>query len=371
MSDDQKDEMERVQWAWVIGCVVVGLGFLGFALRRESLGIWKGVAPSIIVNLGTAFMLAGVLFWLERRFTSRVVRAGQRAVQETAEQVEGRLKQRTDELSARIADLQRQVEQRMQARAEEQDRRIVALGDDVSYDTVTTALTEANRLRAISGGQVTVQAAEDPDGVALIFKWGTHRSAVYNLGALLGRGDLTEAGTCGYEPFGLPSLSPCLEIEARIEADFEFSGGRPLFEVEWRPEDPPAAVADRLNQQLQREGRWHNPSTLDWTLALRNLQHSLELAVTSRRDGDGAGPWRLHGALHELVGEDWAITEAGIEHRQHNGVILAESDFPQTRNRRSGKPVDTWSPACPSYANADEWERLLRRGKRLFPRPSS
>lgn len=342
--------------------------FLGVARWEESRGTWKGVTPSIVVNFGTALLLAGVLFLLERRFTSRVVRAGQRAVQEVAEQVEGRLKQRTDELSARVADLQTQVEQRMQARAEEQDRKIGALGDDVSYDTVTTALTEANQLRAIKRGQVTVQAAEDPDGVALIFKWDAHRT-VYDLGVLLqGYGDRTKAGTCGDEPFGLPGRGPCLEIEARIEADFEFSGGRPLIEVEWRPDDPPAAVADRLNQQLQREGRWHGPSTLDWTLALHNLQRSLKLAVASRRDGDGAGPWRLHGALHELVGEDWAITEAGIEHRQHNDVILPESDFPQTPNRRSGKPVDTWPPACPSYANADEWERLLRRGKRLFPR---
>jgi hypothetical protein len=100
VNGDQQDGAERVRWAWVIGCVVGGMVFIGVALRGQSLGTWQGVTPSIVVNLDTDFLLAGVLFLLERRFTSRVVLAGQRAVQEAAEQVEGRLKQRTDELSA-------------------------------------------------------------------------------------------------------------------------------------------------------------------------------------------------------------------------------------------------------------------------------
>jgi hypothetical protein len=301
----------------------MGAALLGVALGGQSWWQWQGVWPGIVVNVGTAFLLAAVLFLFERRFTRRVVRAGTQAIQQAAEQVEERLQRHTDQLTARIDELQQQVDQRMRDRAQEADRKIAALSDDISYATVTDALTEANQLRAIPWGQVTVQASSDPDGLALVFKWG-------------------EASDGQYQWHG---IGPELELQARIEADFGLPGGRPHIATEWRPTDTPADVAERLIRQLQAAGRWQGPDTLDWALALRNLRRSLALTVASRRDGTAAGPWQLRGALYELVGEDWAITEAGIENR------LKTRSSCRTKNSRpqTGDPGESpWTNGHPS-----------------------
>lgn len=288
-----------------------------------------GSRPGIVVNVGTAFLIAAVLFFLERRFTKQVVRAGQRAVAQAAEQIEERLERQADTLSARLDDLQEQIDRRMQDRAQEQDRKIAGLGEEVSFATVTEAMTEANRLRAIVRGGVTVPASSDQDGIALTFKWGIDRNKMVTDGP-----------------------RPRLDITVSIEADYDLPGPRPYITTEWEPDEAPAEVAGRLIQALQTAGRWHGPGTLDWPLALRNLHRALKVAVTSRRDGDAAGSWRLHGALYELVGQDWAITEAGIENQRQGQVALAESEFPATRSKPWGKPAGEWPPERPEWSTS-------------------
>lgn len=344
MSDAEPSGPERVRWGWVISCTAVGLILLAVAFKGEIWWNWQGVVPGIMVNLGTAFLIAAILFFMERRFTSRVVQAGQRAVADAAEQIETRLEQQAEALSSRIDDLQEQIDQRMQGRAQEQDRKIDNLGEDASFATVTEAMTEANRLGAIVWGQVTVPASSDPDGIALTFKWGFDREEMLRSGP-----------------------RPRLEILVRIEADYGLPGGRPYIATRWEPDEPPIEVADRLIQMLQNTGRWHGQNTMDWPLALRNLHRAIALAVPSRRDGVVSASWRLHGALFELIDEDWALTEAGVENRELRKVVLAESDFPATRTKPWGKPANEWPPEQPEWTTPEEWERVLRRGERIFP----
>jgi hypothetical protein len=317
---------------------------MAISLKGQTWWKWQGVAPGILVNVGTDFLLAAVLFFLERRFTARVVQAGQRAVTEATEQVEARLNLQANALSARLDELQQQIDRRMQDRAQEQDRKIANLGEVASFDTVAEAMTEANRLRAIVWGGVTVPASSDPDGIALTFKWGFDRNKMLTSGP-----------------------QPRLEIIVSIEADCDLPGPRPYIITQWEPGDSPAEVADRLIQALQNAGRWHGPGTLDWPLALRNLHRALELAVTSRREGEAIGSWRLHGALYELIGEGWAITEAGIENKALGKVVLPESDFPATRHKPWGKPADQWPPEQPESVTSEEWDRVLRHGERRLP----
>jgi hypothetical protein len=47
----------------------MGAALLGVALGGQSWWQWQGVWPGIVVNVGTAFLLAAVLFLFERRFT--------------------------------------------------------------------------------------------------------------------------------------------------------------------------------------------------------------------------------------------------------------------------------------------------------------
>lgn len=71
---------------------------------------------------------------------------------------------RDEELSARIDDLQSQISRRMEARAQTQDRAVADL-ETPTYTTVTETLSAANRLGALSGGIITVQASNDPAGI--------------------------------------------------------------------------------------------------------------------------------------------------------------------------------------------------------------
>ncbi len=334
---------ERVRWPVVLGCSLAGVLLNGIALWTESRWKWQGVSPSILVNVGTALLLAGLLFFLEKGFTRRVISANRASIEAAAQQVEQRLEARTQALSTRIDDLQAQVAGRMQQRAQQGDAKVAALADDINYDSITAALTEANDLGAIHWGRIAVRASTDLDGVVLIFKWGLDLRA--------------------------PARGPVLEIEARIEADLKRHGGRRIIAVEWGRGEPYVDVFDRLNRELQSLGRWHGPDTVNWSLAMENFRRSLDLAITSRRDGSAAGPWRLNGALYELVGDDWAVTEAGIESRAANGVVLAEAEFPEDDFRNPYEPEKPWNPPAPEGVPAEQWDRLLRLGRRVHPQP--
>jgi hypothetical protein len=348
VSTEPADPAERLNWPWLSGCVIVGLGLNGAALAAEAWWKWTGVFPSILVNLGTAVLLVAVFFRLERRFTRRVVDANRGALRQAAQQIEEHLQSRTDALSTRIDDLQRQVDARMQARARQGDEKVANLVADVSYPSVTAALTEANDLGAVYWGRIAVQASDDIDGAKVVFKWGM------------------EADPSQYVATIRP---PRLEVEVLFEADFDRRGGRRIMETEWRPEEQIQDVAERLNRTLQNQGRWTSAGTLNWTMVMANLQRGLGLAIASRRDGETAGPWRLNGALYELVGTDWPITTAGIESREENRVVLEEAEFPDTRFRRNDytEADQEWNPPPPEGISAGDWARLIRRGRRVHP----
>ncbi|WP_336159974.1 hypothetical protein [Amycolatopsis sp. VC5-11] len=335
-------ERRRMAFGWMAFCTLLGLAVLAVAVGGQEWWQWQGIWPSILTNAGTAFLLAALLFVLERRFTGRVIQANRRAVREAAAEVEENLQHRTDDLAARIDDLQAQVDQRLNAEAESQDTVVAGL-ETPTYDTVREALTEANHLNALSGGTVTVQASPDPAGIRFAFCYGTY----------------VEAGPAAL-PAGLR-----LEIEARVPRDPVNTGpGRLIIAEEWRPEDTFTDVASRMTAQLRRNGHWAGPETVDWSLTMRNLRRSLDLAIAARR-GDPV-PWRLHGPLFQLVGTRWAITEAGIEDERTNDVVLAPSDFP--KKPFGPRSVTTsWHPNPPADADLVEWRSVVMLGQERFP----
>ena len=69
-------------------------------------------------------------------------------------------------------------------------------------------------------------------------------------------------------------------------------------------------------------------------------------------------------------GEDWAITEAGIEYRPGSQVVLDEAEFPEA-TERSGmtgpSDLNGWAPALPEGADPAEWQHVLWRRLCHFP----
>jgi hypothetical protein len=114
MSEDQDQEERRVGTRWLISCTLLGLMVLALAVGGQYWWNWQGIWPAIVTNLGTALILATALFLLEPRFSGRVIRANQRAMKQVTSDIKEDIRQRTDELAARIDDLQGQVDQRVQ-----------------------------------------------------------------------------------------------------------------------------------------------------------------------------------------------------------------------------------------------------------------
>ncbi len=306
----------------------------------EDRWAWQGVTPSVLVNAGTAFGLAGLLFLLERSFVTVVRQASTAAATQAADTVAERLEARTEALETRLGELDEQTARRVQAQREAQDRTVDAL-EVVSFDSVTRALATAAGLRALLGDKAEVQASKDRDGLWLVFSWGRKQLGTdYH-------------GEIRYD-------EPKLMIEAHA--------GTHWVEVEWGADEAAPEVATRLIHGLRSAGVWTGDDMLDWQLALENLQRTVDVAITSRRRD--AGAWHLTDQLDRLVDDEWAITKSGIERRGH-GMVLAGSAFPVPNRAlpgsRASDEVENFAPTAPADADPYLWSYLVREGKKRFP----
>jgi hypothetical protein len=140
----------RIRWAWIAGCVVLGLAAIaaGWAIVLDANR--TGYVAGVLANVGTTLLLVGIVVLLERRIVDTAVRAVRNAndkarraarddldaqIRDLEERIrtswgsgsvdaEGEGRRMTDEYSRRIADA-----------ADEYSRRIVdAEGGDAERD---------------------------------------------------------------------------------------------------------------------------------------------------------------------------------------------------------------------------------------------
>jgi hypothetical protein len=192
---------------------------------------------------------------------------------------------------------------------------------------------------------VTVQANEKPHGIWVTFSYGAHFG---------GRERLEDDQL-------LIQVWPLLTRRGP---------GLLIIEDFWGSGEQLSQVARRLGDKLRKEGARGVGNTPNWTMAMRNLQRSLDVALPVEHGG-----WHLSGALHELVGEDWAITTAGIEHRDL-GVVVGVEDIPRRpfpfgsrAETNEGADPTEWDPGVPGGADPDEWAVVLSRGRAALERP--
>lgn len=232
--------------------------------------------------------------------------------------------------------LQSKLDELDKAEAQDEDRIIAALGKEISFITVASAMAVANELRALAQGEVTIRASLEPR-IDIAFSWHEH----------IGDARFSEPG------------GTFLMVKAHVDPD---PGGLiPAIQTTWKPGDTPETVIGRIKSQLINRDRWKGPKTIDWGQIFRDLRTAIQLAVAYKRH-DQDVPWRLHGALFEIHGKDWAITEAGVEYRPTGAIVLAEHEFPDDRTRMTSTDLNGWSPTPPEGADAAEWQHLLWRG---------
>jgi hypothetical protein len=245
---------------------------------------------------------------------------------------------------AGIDQIQALVDEQDAENIRDQDRIIDALSEAVSFTNVASAMTVANIVGALPEGEITVHASTEPR-IDLTFSWQHHP---------------------GDGRFSKPS-GDFLGVTARVDADPR-AGGTPVIQTIWMPDEKAETVIGRINDQLRSRDRWNGPKMIDWAQVFQDLHEAIVFSVAYKR-GDPAATWRLHGGLFEFHGEDWAITEAGIEYRPSNQIVLAEDQFPErsARSHMSPRDLDGWAPAPPEGADAAEWQHMLWRGLWHFP----
>jgi hypothetical protein len=279
------NEARRISWGWVLAWTGLGVLLLCLAGILQGLWNWAGVFIDILVHVGGTLLLAPLVSFLEGSLTRRVVQANARMVQqETAG-----IREQVNSLATRLDQLQANIEQQAADDAQDQDRVIKALSNEASFMNVASTLAVANELGALPEGEITVGASAEPR-IDLTFSWQHH----------LGDGRLSEPG------------GDFLRIKAQVDADP--GGSTPSIQTTWKPDERPETVIARINDQLRQRDRWNGPSTIDWAQVFQDLHSGIVLAVAYKRR-DPTSEWELHGGLYELHGQDWAITEAGIEYR--------------------------------------------------------
>lgn len=293
--------------------------------------MWPNVTVDTITSVGVAFLLTFVLFAFERRFT-RNVAAQVRDTTEAAVAV------RTKALGARLDELEARLSARRAETEATQNRVVDAIAEEVSFSTLAAALSEAERVGAIEDGSLTVPASTQPPWLAAQFRFGTSH-------VVRGDGLIINDGT-------VPSLTVKVEVE-KLVGEF----GRPIFEVEWDPATESDEVGDDLTTQLRHRGRLGEAKVFDFSLAVRELQRGLRLALSDQRSP--AGSEALHGHLLELVGEDWAITRAGVENLRTGLLLTLEEIGLSSRGRLSEISKVPIMP--PSEASPEQWNYLRSR----------
>jgi TIR domain len=249
-----------------------------------------------------------------------------------------------DSPSTRLDQLETLLDEQNRDDSRNQNLIIEALNAEVSPVTVARAMTVANIVGALPWGEITLHASTDPM-IDLTFSWQHH----------IGDGRFSE-----------PSGN-FLGITAHVAADP--GGGTPVIQTTWPTTEKTETVIRRINGMLQHRDRWNGPKTIDWVQVFRDLHRAIVLSVAYKRR-DSEVDWQLHGGLYELHGQDWAITEAGIEHRPGSQVVLSEAEFPERTaypGRNGSADPEGWPPSPPAEVDLAEWQHLLWRGRWHFP----
>lgn len=321
-------QTERFQWSWILGSALLGLALLALAHVSDLLWHWPSVTTGVISSVGAAFLLAFVLFLFERRFTRRVVER----VKDVAEAV---ISARTEALGTRLEDLEARLDaQRVETEAN-QDATIEAIAHDVSFDTISAALAEADQAGAIRHGSLIVPGSRTNPRLAVEFRFATR---------VITRGDglVLDDGT-------IPKLSVQVMFAERAG---EWSS--PVIDVDWEPTMTSVEIGTALHAQLRQRDRLAEAKAFDFALAVSNLQSALQLALENQRVP--AGQEMVQGILYEVAADEWVITSAGVENTR-TGLVSSRQALGFDARNDEQPP----SPAAPDGTDEATWAHVLLR----------
>jgi hypothetical protein len=327
---------ENLNWRPILFCCGAGAVLVSLAFLFQTCWKWTGVTEDALIEAGIALAFVGLAFLAERRFVRGVARVAASAAEATfAEQ--------TRQLQTRVDELSESVHARDQKDADEQDD-LVAQLEYPSYERVMSSLEEAQDFRALGGNStgvsVRVTASSDRDLLSLTF-------FRYNI---------------------VQNVRWVLQITVHPQAHARV----PLTNAQrlrWEESESADDAGHKISREIRSRGLLAQPDDFDWSLAIGNLRKSLDVAFRSKRREPGA--WHLDGSLHELLGDDWAVTTAGLEHRPDPPFLVPAAEFlRRLAPGRDPRPEESARQALlnmrPTWCEEQDWEWLTRRAQAHF-----
>ena len=336
---------ESFNWGWVLGTVGVGGALISLGIVGDLEWGWVPIITGTLTSVGATFLLAFVIFIMERRFTRTVTRR----VEESARSI---VREETRALTSRLGDLEADLKQRREATRTTQDQYVDAISEDISYEALSAALQEANRVGAIRDS-LTVAGSPTTTSTVTTFSWATRH---------LTRGDglVIDDGTVHH-------LNVRVELQQRPG-----EVALPWYERDWEQGEGPVEVAEALDERIRNGGRLTEAKTFDFVFAVRNLQAGLRLALDDQYAPPGAE--RLLGQLREVLQDGWVVTTEGIQNLK-TGFAASGEDLGFHRGSSLFGP--TWlvprrhsTPPPPEEISKQQWEFVVERARATIGKAS-
>ena len=340
-NEPDRKKREKTNWRLVLLTVLIGLALIGVGWYTDLVMQWPAIITGTFTSIGAAFLLAFVIFLMERRFTQRIT-------SKVDESTRAIVAENSQQLSIRLSDLEDRLRERRETTKRSQTDIIDAMIDDVSYDTVTAALQEATRVGAIRR-RVTVQASVVDQRLLVTFDWGSNS---------LGRPS---------RPWEDDGTGDHLTVDV-VLAKAPDEIGRPYVGVEWLPGASLIDVATDLDESLRRGGHLAEAKALDLSSAIQTLHRALRLAVDDQHTASGEE--RIRGQLVEYLSGDWVITDNAIQNVRTGYVATAaELGFRPEPYRQPGNSGISMTPPAyeptptPEGIAPDAWVFVFERAK--------
>jgi hypothetical protein len=306
---------DRIITFGAIGLVFVVAAFLVRDSWRDA-GVWQ----SLLVEAGVAIGLIGFITVASPMFFRRVEEAARQGAEEGEASAERRL-------GSRIDELQEKIDQELRLLDDRQDQAVQDLEEAVSAESIAKVLHDANGIRAIANGKLTVPAGPGPRHLRMEFAWGS---------------EYVQDPVHAYSGESTPIPPP--ELKLSIEG----------VSVIWHFDDPLETIATKLVRLMQRNDDWPGEGRLDFAFAMRNLQQTIKIAIDSRRRIPGSID--LKGSISELFDVGVFITDQGVEVPSRHYFISTDDIENSKRNPANDSRAVKWE--CPEFMSPEDFKFL-------------
>jgi hypothetical protein len=332
MPDDSRQQ-QTIHWPVFAPVCLLGTLLVAAALVLSIQYYWTGIWIEFFLGVGITILLGAVLYVIQGSFMTTVRRAADRVI-ETVETKATALDERIEAQARRINTIGEEVVEARTRRHGRQAAAAAAIADLATYEAISSAIRDARDRAAISSGLFMVPASADITGMHVVI---TNQLRMNFADGRTG------------SPF--LSLRPWFLDDRQVER------------VDWWPGEDAVVVFDRLAQNIEKANL--SPGLLlDTTVFFEALSSSILLANASQHGTRK----RLGGPLVELLNDEWAVTQTGLESLTSDTVVSV-NDFPgmaATMSATTRGESPKFDPPAPEDVDPAAWSQLIKVAAMIY-----